>query len=609
MVTGSDISRVWKLRKAGLGLLSNLPGDAKPAPVIEDTAVDVRDLPDYIAEFNKILEKHGLYSVHYAHAGSGELHLRPILDLKTREGHRMFRVIAEDIARLVKKYEGSLSGEHGDGRLRGEFVRFMVGDSNYERIVQVKKIWDPENIFNPGKIVDTPPMDEGLRYEPGQETPNVQTYYRFEREQGIVRAAELCNGSGDCRKSELSGGTMCPSYMATRNEKDTTRARANILREILTKTDDATGNPFDSEEIREVMDLCLSCKGCKSECPSNVDVAKLKGEFLQQYYDVHGAPFRARKFADFSGGMKLAEKVPALYNTFVSNPLTGGLFKRIMGIAPEREVPKIANKTLLKWYRRDFQRITWETNNKGTVYFFCDEFTNYQDVEIGKKAIMLLDRLGFYIMIPPHLESGRTWLSKGFLKKAKSIVNQNLDILASEVGPDTPLVGVEPSAILSFRDEYLTLCDETRQEKAKQVADSAFLIEEFLLQAYKKGWVSKEDFHDEPRTVRLHGHCHQKALSSVTPTKQLLQLPANYQVMMIPSGCCGMAGSFGYEKEHYETSMKIGELVLFPTVRELSDEVVIAAPGTSCRHQIKDGTGKQALHPVEILWDALRKKE
>ncbi|MEL7145308.1 MAG: FAD-linked oxidase C-terminal domain-containing protein, partial [Bacteroidota bacterium] len=603
VVTGEDIARVWKLRKAGLGLLSNIPGDAKPAPVIEDTAVDVNDLPDYIAEFNEILKKHGLYSVHYAHAGSGELHLRPIINLKTQEGHRMFRVIAEEIATLVKKYKGSLSGEHGDGRLRGEFVRQMVGEANYRRIELVKKIWDPHNIFNPGKIVDTPPMDVNLRYEAGQETPDLNTYYRFEREDGVIRAAELCNGSGDCRKSELSGGTMCPSFMATRQEKDTTRARANILREMLTKS--GKSNPFDSEEIKEVMDLCLSCKGCKSECPSNVDIAKLKGEFLQQYYDVHGAPFRAKKFADFTGGMKLAAQVPGLYNALMSNGLTGGLFKKVMGIAPQREVPAVAKQTLAKWYKSDFVRTTPVDDHLGKVYFFNDEFTNFQDVEIGKKAILLLDRLGFYVQIPTHLESGRTWLSKGFLKKAKEIINKNIALLAPLVSEEVPIVGLEPSAILSLRDEYLTLCDQDKTGQARKLGEHALLIEEFLVKAFKNGLIEASQFSEEAKVIRLHGHCHQKALSSMTPTKQLLQIPVNYQVRMIPSGCCGMAGSFGYEKEHYETSMKIGELVLFPTVRMQSDDVLIAAPGTSCRHQIKDGTGRIAQHPVEILWDAL----
>ncbi|MEO7984831.1 MAG: FAD-binding and (Fe-S)-binding domain-containing protein, partial [Bacteroidota bacterium] len=282
LLFGEDSKKIWTLRKAGLGLLSNLPGDEKAVPVIEDTAVDVNDLPAYIRDFNEILKKHGLYSVHYAHAGSGEIHLRPIINLKTTEGNRLFRVIAEEIAMLVKKYNGSLSGEHGDGRLRGEFIRQMVGEKNYNLLKEVKRSWDPENIFNPNKIVDTPPMDTMLRYTPGQQTPAFKTIFRFHN-QDVLQHAEQCNGSGDCRKTELSGGTMCPSFMATRNEKDTTRARANILREFLTNSDKL--NRFDHTEIYEVMDLCLSCKGCKSECPSNVDVAKLKAEFMQHYYD------------------------------------------------------------------------------------------------------------------------------------------------------------------------------------------------------------------------------------------------------------------------------------------------------------------------------------
>ncbi|MDQ6608821.1 MAG: FAD-binding protein, partial [Bacteroidota bacterium] len=290
LLFGADTKRIWTLRKAGLGLLSNLPGDEKAVPVIEDTAVDVQDLPAYIRDFNEILKKYNLHSVHYAHAGSGEIHLRPIINLKTVEGNRLFRSIAEEIATLVKKYNGSLSGEHGDGRLRGEFIKQMVGEKNYALLKEIKRTWDPANIFNPNKIVDTPSMNSMLRYTPGQTTPAFKTVFRYHN-QDVLQHAEQCNGSGDCRKTELSGGTMCPSFMATRNERDTTRARANILREFLTNSNKV--NRFDHEEIKDVMDLCISCKGCKSECPSNVDMAKLKAEFLQQYYDANGIPFRA----------------------------------------------------------------------------------------------------------------------------------------------------------------------------------------------------------------------------------------------------------------------------------------------------------------------------
>src|SRR5450755_4450915 len=350
LLFGEDTIKIWSLRKAGLGLLGNMPGDSKPVPVVEDSAVDVHDLPAYIAEFNQLLTKYGLHSVHYAHAGSGEIHLRPIINLKTEEGNQMFRTIATEIADLVKKYQGSLSGEHGDGRLRGEFIKKMVGDHNYELFKTIKKSWDPQNIFNPNKIVDTPPMNTMLRYSPGQKTPAFNTVFRFYN-QDVLQHAEQCNGSGDCRKTQLSGGTMCPSFMATKNEKDTTRARANILREFLTNSEKL--NRFDHKEIYEVMDLCLSCKGCKSECPSNVDVAKLKAEFLQQYHDVHGVPFRSRLIAHFARTAQLGSIAPGLYNFLVTNPLTSRLIKHFSGFAVKRSMPRLSRLPLRKWYNKN----------------------------------------------------------------------------------------------------------------------------------------------------------------------------------------------------------------------------------------------------------------
>ncbi|HEY4154284.1 MAG TPA: FAD-linked oxidase C-terminal domain-containing protein, partial [Puia sp.] len=403
LLFGEDSKKIWSLRKAGLGLLGNMPGDEKAVPVIEDTAVDVNDLPQYISDFNQILEKYKLHAVHYAHAGSGEIHLRPIINLKTAEGNRLFRTIAEEIASLVKKYSGSLSGEHGDGRLRGEFIKQMVGNKNYELFKTIKRTWDPENIFNPNKIVDTPPMNSMLRYMPGQKTPELKTVFRFNG-QNILQHAEQCNGSGDCRKSHLSGGTMCPSFMATRNEKDSTRARANILREFLTNSYKA--NRFDHQEIYEVMDLCLSCKGCKSECPSNVDVAKLKAEFLQQYHDANGVPFRSRVIANFNRSARLGSLFPGVYNFMVTNGVTGNLLKRLLGFAVKRSMPTLQKTSLRKWYGK---RIPPAAANQRKVYLFCDEFTNYNDTEIGIRAILLLEKLGYEVIIPKHEESGRAW--------------------------------------------------------------------------------------------------------------------------------------------------------------------------------------------------------
>lgn len=599
VIEPEDVSKVWNLRKAGLGLLSNIPGDAKPAPVIEDTAVDVEDLPSYIAEFNSILKKHGLYSVHYAHAGSGELHLRPILNLKTAEGIGLFRLIAEEIADLVKKYDGSLSGEHGDGRLRGEFVPKMLGEHNYELLKRVKSTWDPKGIFNPGKIVETPPMDSHLRFDRDQETPEIETLFDFSENQGYLRSAELCNGSGDCRKSELTGGTMCPSYMATRDERDTTRARANILRETITR--EGVENAFSSSDVKEVLDLCLSCKGCKSECPSNVDMGKLKAEWQHQFHQKNGIPFRTRLIAGFTGSMKLASWAPWGYDLIYGNPITGNIAKRITGFAKGRSMPELAHETVRKWYRKKYRSV----NQDKKVYFFCDEFTNYNDAGIGKTAIQLLDRLGYDVVLVDHEESGRTFLSKGLLDKARKIAQKNVEIFAPLISEDTPLIGLEPSAILSFRDEYISLLRGEAQERAKNIAKQVFTIEEFLARELDKKVITKDHFKSQDQLIKVHGHCHQKAMSSMTPTKKILSAIPGTKVEMIPSGCCGMAGSFGYEREHFDLSMKIGELVLFPTIRKQPEEVVIAAAGTSCRHQIKDGTDRIALHPVEVLFKAL----
>jgi FAD/FMN-containing dehydrogenase/Fe-S oxidoreductase len=603
VVWGPDQNRVWNLRKAALGLLSNIPGDAKPVAVIEDTAIDPKDLPAFVQEFDKILSRHRLSAVHYGHAGSGELHLRPILNLKDPEHRRLFRVVATEVAQLVKRYGGSLSGEHGDGRLRGEFLPLMVGEKNYALFRVIKRTWDLAGIFNPGKITDTPPMDASLRYEPNQAVRQFKTVLRFSEARGILRAAEQCNGSGDCRKSHLMGGTMCPSYMATRCERDTTRARANILREVLTHSTRA--NPFDSEEISLVMELCLSCKGCKSECPSNVDVARLKAEWLQQRYDARGVPMRARLIGSFSQTMALASVAPGVFNFLVETGATAGPFKRFAGFARERSIPRLNRMPLRRWHRMHANKNGRFPN--GRVYLFCDEFTNFNDEDVGIKAVRLLNRLGYEVVIPNHVDSGRAQISKGLLRDAQRLAIRNVELLKDVVSAESPLIGIEPSAILGFRDEVPELVPESLVQAAEALAKNVLLIDEFIAREADRGRIRREAFTQEARMIKLHGHCHQKALASVTPTVKALQLPANYRVQVIPSGCCGMAGSFGYEEEHFDISMKIAGLVLLPAVRSAPAGTIIAAPGTSCRHQIKDGTGRIAHHPAEILHDALVK--
>jgi FAD/FMN-containing dehydrogenase/Fe-S oxidoreductase len=537
VVSGEDIKKVWNLRKAGLGLLSNVPGDEKPVPVIEDTAVDVEDLPAFISDFGQILQKYGLYSVHYAHAGSGELHLRPIIDLKSSKGIKLFRTIAEEIATLVKKYDGSLSGEHGDGRLRGEFIPRMIGEHNYKLIQELKHVWDPHNIFNPGKIVDTPPMDTFLRFERDQETRQFETILDFSDNRGILRATEQCNGSGDCRKTHLSGGTMCPSYMATRNEKDTTRARANILREMMTHSSKA--NPFAHEEIKEVMDLCLSCKGCKSECPSNVDIGKLKQEWQYQYYKEKGVPFRARVIGNFALGMKLASWTPWIYNFVFNSKAIGGWAKGFIGFARQRSMPHLSKVTWKKWCVKEFKPTV--TKPIKTVYLFVDELLNYNEADIGITTVRMLDRLGYGIRFVDHVESGRSFLSKGLLEQARELAKKNVNVFKGLITHETPLIGVEPSAILTFRDEYPDLLRGEEKQDAINIANHTLMIDEFLAKELDAGNIDVNLFKETRRMIKVHGHCQQKALSSLTHVKKILTRLGNNEVHMISSGCFGMA--------------------------------------------------------------------
>lgn len=600
---GQQTKLAWDVRKAGLGLIRNLPGDSQPVNLIEDCAVAPEDLPAYIEELQVTLDKYNLKASYYAHAGAGELHVEPMINLKTSEGKALFRTVLKETAALVKKHQGSLSGEHGDGRLRGEFIKDVLGNEVYELLKETKQLFDPLGIFNAHKIVDTPPMNEFLRYEADKKIKPIKTIFDFSKNESILRLAEKCSGSGDCRKTHISGGTMCPSYMATRQEKDTTRARANILRQFLTNSQGE--NPFNHKEIKEVMDLCLSCKGCKSECPSSVDVAKMKAEFLQHYHDANGVPFRTRVIANFTKSQALGAMIPTIYNALIENSFTSTLIKKIIGFAPDRSLPKVGKTTLRSWKKQHDKKKSLQTNAK-KVYLFCDEFTNYNDVEIGITTIKLLEKLGYKVIIPQHLESGRTYLSKGLLRDAKALANKNVNLLAELVSFDAPLLGVEPSALLTFRDEYPELVDTHLVQKAKHLAQNAFLIEEFLLNEFEAGKISADQFTSDYQLVKLHGHCYQKSLNAFTPTEKILGLPANYKVELIPSGCCGMAGSFGYEAEHYEVSMKVGELVLLPAVRNATADTIIAAAGTSCRHQIKDGTAKIAKHPVEVLWEALR---
>lgn len=607
VLRGEEIEMALELRKAGLGLLGNMVGDKKAVACIEDTAVALEDLPAYIKEFTALMKTYNQQAVYYAHAGAGELHLRPILNLKENEGVEYFRKITTAVAKLCKKYKGSFSGEHGDGIVRAEFIPLMIGEKNYELLKRIKAAFDPQNIFNPGKIVDAYKMDESLRYEVDRSEPIIETLLNFSDSEGILRLAEKCNGSGDCRKTENAAGAMCPSYHATKNEKDTTRARANTLREVLTNNEAV--NKFNSKALKEVFDLCISCKACASECPSNVDISTAKAEFLYQYNKSNGISFSNKLFGKSTKLNKTASRFPTLSNWFYSNIFTSKIIKNIGNIHQNRSLPKISTKSFSNILQSNKNQIVKAYSVEEKIYknvvLFVDEFSNFLDAEIALDAFFLLTGLGYKVTLIDSLDSGRALISKGLLKEAKKEANINVASLKDKISKENPLLGIEPSAILSFRDEYLRLADD--KIAAENISKNTFLIEEFLAAEIQNGIISSVQFTSEEKQIKIHTHCHQKSLSNQKVTFDILNLPENYKPTIIPSGCCGMAGSFGYEKKHYAVSMKIGELKLFPTIRKASEETIISANGTSCRHQIFDGTGRKALHPVTILKNALKK--
>lgn len=638
-VYGSDVAKVWDLRKAGLGVLSGMKGDAKPVGVIEDTAVSPERLPAYMKDFGEMLERLHTSCVYYGHISTGELHLRPILNLKTEEGKKLFREIAEETAKLVRKHKGSLSGEHGDGRLRGEFIPLMYGEEVYQLMRELKQCWDPDGVFNMNKIVNTPPMDESLRFEIGQrykveeELLSNNTYYNWRaafdeckvegvsgvrnQAHALMCSVEQCNGAGACLKSHLIGGTMCPAHMVSYDETKSTRTRANVLREILTRGFDsdvfanvkAGKSVFDIPELSEVLDTCLACKGCLSECPSNVDMTKLRSEILQQKYDRHGTPFRSWMVARMAKMEEYGAMVRPFYNFFASFRPSAWVIKKIVRFSTGRQIPKLSRYSMRKLVELENKKYP-EDPTKRKVYLFADEFTNHQEAELGLTFAKLLLKLGYAVEIPKHVESGRAAFSKGCLKLAKKYAVKNVKLLANVVGNDTPLVGIEPSCILSFRDEYPVIVPGEIRETAKRLAKNCLLFDEFIMREMEEGRITSEAFKELNAEIYLHGHCHQKSLIGVGKCAEMLRLIPSTKVNVIPSGCCGMAGSFGYEKDHFETSMAIGEMVLFPTVRKATSEkekqVIVAAPGTSCRQQILDGTGVKALHPIEIMYNNLK---
>jgi FAD/FMN-containing dehydrogenase/Fe-S oxidoreductase len=586
------MKRVWELRKAGLGLLMGLGKDSRTPTFCEDTAVRVQDLPDYIRDFNKILERHNTGCVYYAHASVGELHLRPMLDITTEEGLQKMKVMAAEIADLVKSYRGSLSGEHGDGRARAPFLERVYGPEMMRVLEKVKELFDPAFMFNPAKIIFPRDVDVNLRFYPGYKETDVETVFKWRKAGSFARATELCNGAGVCRKLSESGGTMCPSYMATREEKDSTRGRANVFRQIFAgKGVDA----FRSEEIKEALELCLSCKACKSECPANVDMGSMKSEFLNGWHRKNGSTLREKLFANLEMHYKLASKKPSLTNFFARNGLFRKAMEAVAGIDTRRSLPPFAEETFQQWW---LSRKNRHKSSKRAI-LFVDLFTNYHEPEIARSAALIMEALDWQVEVFSFQDSGRPLISMGFLDKAKQHCHTVIELLSPFVKKGVPVIGLEPSEILTLRDDYLDLCDDHYLHAAKTLADHTMLFEEFLLR--QKERILGMDLKPLNQKVLLHGHCHQKALLGNRPTIEMLQI-FGFDVEDLLTGCCGMAGSFGYEKEKYDLSMDIAELKLFPALREKGTQAIVAAPGFSCRHQILDGVSQRAYHPVELVY-------
>ncbi|MGB0166771.1 MAG: FAD-binding and (Fe-S)-binding domain-containing protein [Luteibaculum sp.] len=571
--------KIWDLRKAGLGILSTVKGDAKPIAFVEDTAVEASDLPEFIRQFNQLLHSKGLSAVHYAHAATGELHLRPVIDLKSQEGKTQLRQVAQETAELVKKYQGSVSGEHGDGRLRGSFIPFMYGEEIYQAFQAVKSLFDPAGIFNPGKIVAVPPIDSDLRYHKAYRNFSYKTAYAFEESGGFQAAVEMCNGSGDCVKTSLTAGTMCPSFQATKKEKDSTRGRANVLREVLAKGPYAIKN---SPELEEAMQLCISCKACKKECPSNVDMAKMKSELLHLKHKKRFNP-KAFLIARLPSLLMVLAKYPVLSNFLLG--IGEGLAKKCLGIAPERAIPKLYSMPKLpKHYK----------TNEADIFLFVDEFTQFERPWIVAQAISLLEHSGSTVAILPINNSYRSACSVGQLDFVKAGINhwhkklQKLKI--------NQIVCLEPSSLSMLLDEFTDLCSGSQREFFESLKTKCSSIERYLWQHSSGIRIQSNPINE----VLIHAHCHQKAMEDPFALEKLLKKLGVDQVSTLDSGCCGMAGFFGFEKANFAISKKIGEVKLFPKIKSKPGATVVAA-GISCQQQLMGIINTRALHPVEFL--------
>ena len=592
--TEAEKSRVWETRKAGLGLLMGMKGDAKPVGFVEDAAVPIEHLPEYVRRFDEIVTAHDTTASYYAHASVGLLHNRPIINLKSETDIQKMRAIASAVRDLLIELDGAMSGEHGDGLVRSEWIESMFGPQIYQALAEVKRAFDPNNLMNPGKIVDAPPMTENLRFGSDYNTIKIDTYFDFSSQDGFGRAIEMCNGVGACRKTLT--GTMCPSFIGTREEEHSTRGRANALRMIISGALPHT--EFTSERLQEVLDLCLGCKACKAECPSNVDMAKIKYEVLAHYHKANGLPLHRRMFGEIGALAPLGSMFAPFSTWATNNGVSKWIAEKLIGVDRRRDMPTFVRPTYEQWFRK---RRSGRTSAKKVV-LFPDTFMNYSEPAIGSAAVEVLEACGFEVLLPEKRCCGRPLISEGMLDRAVENALYNIDALQGYANEGIPIIGCEPSCTSAITDDYVELIGTV---EAKRVAEATCSFEEFFGHLTEQGELPVE-FSTAPRDILLHGHCHQRALVGIQPTVKMLSLPLQYDVSVIDSSCCGMAGAFGYEKAHYDLSMKIGELRLFEAVREKPPgSFTLSAAGFSCRHQLEHGTGVQPKHPIEVLRESI----
>jgi FAD/FMN-containing dehydrogenase/Fe-S oxidoreductase len=594
-------AKAWNLRKAGLGLLMGTRSEAKPVAFVEDTAVDPVKLPGFLTAFEEVVTKHGTTAGYYGHCSVGCLHIRPFIDLKhPAEREKMMSIFGE-ITDLVEEFGGTISGEHGDGLARSWLIERLFGPKLRQAFEDVKAAFDPTGLMNPGKIVNPPAPTENLRLGDFYQDNKLETALDFSRDGGFNFAVEMCNGNGQCRK--LDAGTMCPSYQATKNDRHSTRGRANALRGVISGT--LPMSDLASPAMYDVMDLCLECKACKTECPSKVDMAKMKYEFLHHYHRANGVPWRTRLFGNADLVNRLGCAAAPLSNWVLGSPLKG-LLQGCMGVTPRRRLPRFTSRRFSKWFRgRPAAGGGDGAQERPEVVLFHDTFMEYNHPELGRDAVEVLEAAGYRVVLVNRKCCGRPIISKGLLDKARRYAGHNVRVLKDYAARGVPIVGVEPSCLLTIKDDYLDLIPGP---EAEAVAAQAVTIDEFLAKLLREGKLDLAGGNgaDGGRDILLHGHCHQKALVGTAPTLEVLAALPGARVREIDSGCCGMAGSFGYEKEHYEVSIAVGEQRLFPELREAPRDTVVVADGISCRQQIAHGVSRNARHLVEVVAEALR---